>query len=134
MEVIRTNTHYRGISTVEAALVFPVLLMLTLGIIHYGWLFLKAQQITHAARHGARIAILPDANDLDVEAAIDSLMADAGISGYETGITGISGGRGAPVTVSLSVDVANVALFNNVPFLPDPNTLSASVTMAKEGP
>ena len=44
---------------VEAAIVFPILLMLTLGAIEYGWLFLNAQQVTNAARQGARIAILP---------------------------------------------------------------------------
>jgi len=111
-------------------------LLLTLGIINYGWLFLKAQQITNAARHGARIAILPGATNGGVSAAIDSLMADAGIVGYdEPDITGISGEPGELVKVSLSVDVANVALLN-IPLLPNQSgrKLIASVTMAKEGP
>ena len=130
----RTNTRYRGVSTVEAALVFPVLLLLTFGVIHYGWLFLKAQQITNAARHGARVAILPYADEDQVAAAIALLMADAGISGYDDpNIMGISNAPGESVTVSLSVDTANVALMD-IPLLPNPSSLGASVTMAKEGP
>ena len=33
----------------EAALVLPILLLVTFGAIRYGWFFLKAQQITNAA-------------------------------------------------------------------------------------
>ena len=39
-----------------------VVLLFTFGAIKYGWLFLKAQQITNAARQGARMATLPDIN------------------------------------------------------------------------
>ena len=39
-----------------------VMLLFTFGAIKYGWLFLKAQQITNAARQGARMATLPDIN------------------------------------------------------------------------
>jgi Flp pilus assembly protein TadG len=130
----RANTRCKGLAIVEAALVFPVLLLLTFGVIHYGWLFLKAQQITNAARHGARVAIRPDATATQVTTEIAILMTDAGISGYDPPtITGISNGTGELVTVSLSVDIANVALMNT-PLLPSPSTLGASVTMAKEGP
>jgi len=130
----RTNTRYKGVSTVEAALVFPVLLLLAFGVIHYGWLFLKVQQITNAARHGARVAILPDATGAQVAAEIALLMTDAGISSYDPPtITGISNSPGESVTVSLSVDTANVALMD-IPLLPNPSSIGASVTMAKEGP
>jgi hypothetical protein len=40
---------------------------------------------------------------------------------------------GDPVTVQLTVPGQNVALMNPA-FLPLPETISASVTMAKEGP
>jgi len=48
-----------GTTLVEAAFVLPLLLLVVLGAIEYGWLFYKQQQITNAARHAARIAILP---------------------------------------------------------------------------
>ncbi len=35
-------------------------LLVMLGAIEYGWLFFNVQQITNAARQGARVAILPD--------------------------------------------------------------------------
>ena len=70
------------------ALVLPILLLLSLGALRYGWLFLKAQEITNATRYGARVAIRPNATiEDDVEPAIENLMAAAGmakaISDYE---------------------------------------------------
>jgi Flp pilus assembly protein TadG len=32
-----------GLATVETAIVLPVILLLTVGLIEYGWLLLKAQ-------------------------------------------------------------------------------------------
>jgi len=127
-----------GTATVEAAIVFPLLLILTLGAIQYGWLFLKAQQITNAARQGARIAILPDVTaDDDVYPAIDALMTAAGLgsSGYTRTVTpGVLGslGPGQPVTVRITLPGASVDIMGTG-LLPTPENLVAAVTMAKEG-
>jgi Flp pilus assembly pilin Flp len=43
-----------GANAVEFALVLPVLLMLVFGGITGGWLYNQQQQLTHAAREGAR--------------------------------------------------------------------------------
>ena len=76
--------RYRGTATIEAAIMLPLLLLLTLGVIEYGWMFLKAQQTTNAARHAARIAIRPDSSNTDVINVIDQIMtsAEMGSSGY----------------------------------------------------
>ena len=143
--MVRTKkqTRYRGLAAVEVALVFPLLLLLTLGGIRYGWLFLKAQQITNAARHGARIAILPGVtvND-DVLPAIQSLMESAGINSGDYSVTISpadfpSAAVGDTVTIQVTVPCANidimqVPLFTNLE--PANWNLGASVTMAKEGP
>ena len=125
--------RYRGVALVEAALVFPILLLLTFGAIEYGWLFLRAQQITNAARQGARVAIRPDATVGDVEAVIASLMGAAEISYDPPTISDINPEVGMPVTVSITVPCANIAIIN-IPLLPLPENLGASVTMSKEGP
>ena len=139
--MVRTKkqTRYRGVATVEAAIVFPLLLLLTFGAIKYGWLFLKAQQITNAARHGARIAILPGVtvND-DVLPAIQSLMAAAGINSGDYSVTISpadfpSAAAGDTVTIQVTVPCANIDIMQ-VPLLPSFENLGASVTMAKEGP
>lgn len=137
--VRRLKKHWRGIATVEMALVLPLLLLLTLGAIKYGWLFLKAQQITNAARNGARIAILPDVTAAeDVQPAILALMTAGGMdaSGYSVTITPVdlsSVGAGETVTVRITVPCASIDIMN-ITLLPGPENLVAEVTMAKEGP
>ncbi len=51
------NKQYgrRGTAAVEAALILPLLMLLLLGVIEYGWIYLKSEQIANAARHGARV-------------------------------------------------------------------------------
>lgn len=127
-----------GLATLEAALVFPILLLLTFGVIDYGWMFLKAEQITSAARHGARIAVRADATNADVLTAIDSLLDSAGLSGSGYVVTYTPSDVSTPesgsvVTVAVSVPTAGISLLGSS-FLPMPTDLQASVTMAKEGP
>jgi Flp pilus assembly protein TadG len=138
--MVRTQkkTRYYGLATVEAALVFPLLLLLTLGIIEYGWLFLKAQQVTNATRNGARLAITPDATTQEVVNTIDSLMAAAGMAGSGYAVSIIPGDVSAPavgeaIYVQVTVPCANIIIIN-IPLLPTPVSLQASVAMAKEGP
>lgn len=138
----RLKKNWRGIATVEMALVLPLLLLLTMGAIRYGWLFLKAQQITNAARMGARTAVLPDATEDGVRANILSLMTAAKMedSGYEVTFdpTDIDVDVNTPITVRITVSAANIALLH-VPLFTsiEPNdgnwNLGAEVTMAKEG-
>ena len=132
----RKGNRSRGAAAVEAALVMPILLLVTFGAIKYGWLFLRAQQITNAARYGARVAIRADAGEDEVRTAIANLMTAAGMgaSGYGVTITYEDGvvevGKG--ITVEVSVPSANIDIMN-VPLFPDVGDIGASVTMAKEG-
>lgn len=133
----RRTKHRHGTVAVEAALVFPLLILLTFGAIKYGWLFLKAQQITNAARYGARLAILPDATTDSVKTAIINMMTAANIPISPDNITinpgnisSLSVGDSIEVRVVVpaeSVDIMDVSLF------PSFGNLGASVTMAKEG-
>ncbi len=132
------KTRYRGVAAVEAAIVFPLLLLLTLGAIEYGWMFLKAEQTTNAARNGARIAIRPGEDNTSVAAEIDLLMTSAGMATSGYSITFVPADITTPVLgetleVQISVPWANIALMN-IPLLPGPTNISASVAMTKEGP
>ncbi len=144
----------RGAATVEMAIVLPLLLMLTLGAIRYGWLFLKAQEITNATRMGARIAVLPDATVARVQSFIDTLFAPgaANITGatvtfteavldIDGNITGwvpstLDAEVGVPIKVKITVPHENVDIMP-VPFVselePAGWCLGAEVAMAKEG-
>jgi len=131
----RKESRSRGAAVVEAALVMPILLLVTFGAIKYGWLFLKAQQITNAARYGARMASLPDVEDAQVKTSIINLLALSNITVNVDEITI------APVVLSLTarsavnvqitipaarVDILDVSLF------PDVENIGASVSMAEE--
>ncbi len=131
------KTRYRGVMAVEAALLFPILMMLTLGVIEYGWLFLKANQITNAARQASRIAIraAPTMTNADVTGLVDDLMAKAGITGHTTTISTVdvsSVAAGTAIEVKITVPWAGIALIN-IPYVPTPTNLVAAVSMAKEG-
>ncbi len=131
----------RGSTLVEAAIVLPLLLLLTLGAIEYGWLFYNVQQITNAARQGARIAILPHSG-AETEAAtmINTLLTNSGLLDDLTGppsfqddpIPGDPDNR-QQVTVRITVSTANLSLVKAPGLIPIPATLSCAVAMAKEG-
>lgn len=135
MARLSVSTKRRGLATIEFALVLPLLLLLTLGPMEYGWLFLQAHQITNAAQHGARIGVLPDRTAADVERAVATLMNRAGLadSGYTVAVTTqplAFAEDGLLLTVSVNVPYANIRL-TGFP-LPLPSTLKASVSMAKQ--
>ena len=137
----RKKNNCRGTATVETAIILVLLLSLTFGVIEYGWLFLKKQQITNAARNGARVAIRWGATNATVTARISNLMDDADIGGYSITFTPGDVGSvtvGDPLAVRVSVPVPvprkNGNIVINFPFIPKPTTLGASVTMSKEGP
>ena len=121
------------------ALLLPILLYLTFGVIEYGWMFLKQQQITNAARQGARLGATPTATQADVQARINELLGPspgANITGYTTTITGFDSTPGDPLTVAISVNYRGTdnSIMNLASLIPVPASLSARVVMAKEGP
>lgn len=127
-----------GMMTVEAALLFPLVLLLTFGLIEYGWLFLRQQQVTNTARQAARTAALVDTTNAQVSSQVSTMMGAYGLgsSGYTTAIVPANvttAARGSQVTVTVSVPYANVAI-TGYTLLPVPTTISSKVTMEKEGP
>ena len=127
----------RGVVLIEVALTLSLLLVLTIGLMEYGWLFLKQHETANAARRGARIAVLPFTSNENVLAAIAAEMEDAGMgsSGYTVTLTPEDVSLAYPsdvVRVEVSVPYDNVALTGAL-LVPAPTTLYASVSMAKEG-
>ena len=122
MDRMRTDRRLRcrGAMLAEAAIVFPMLLMITLGAIKYGWLFLRAQEITNTARQAARLGILPDSTVAQVQTAIAAYMAKAGMTSYtvDPALTSVAG---PTVTVGIRVDASTVDLIPG--YLPAPASL-----------
>lgn len=123
-----------GLATIEMALILPLLLLLVFGVIEYGWLFFKNQQIAAAARTACRYAITQPATNAGTDAKIAALMTQAklGSSGYTFDPNDCEVLSGTFVTVTIKVPYANIDL-TGFP-LPKPTELVGETTMAKEGP
>ena len=132
-------TRYRGLATVEAAIVISLLLVFTLAILGFGLLFLRAQEITSAARHGARIAVTYGATEGQVTSSIDTYLNTWEVT-HSTTMSSINPGVGEPVTVIVEGSDLDPMNLHDL-FIPGwwaggmfPNTYKATVIMAKEGP
>ena len=53
----RNIDRRRGSLLVEAAIILPLLILVTFGVMEYGWMFVQYKHVTNAARHGARMAV-----------------------------------------------------------------------------
>ncbi len=136
-----------GTTVVEAAFVLPLFLLLVLGAIEYGWLFFNVQQITNAARQGARVASLPDVSAAQAQAVITEILQRAGLDRYgptvevgpdPDGIVVPGYPARTAVRVRITVPTADLRIINMNAFSPtgaglEPETIGATVTMAKEG-
>lgn len=126
----------RALALVEMAIVMPLLILLTLGVLEYSWMFLKAQQITNASRAGARAGARIDAGAADVESATLAAMTAAGLndSGYVLTLSPAdlsSLNPGEQLVVTVTVTYSNIDL--GLPLIPTPSSLTSTMTMAREG-
>lgn len=88
----------RGAAAVEFALILPVLLLLVLGIINFGYVFGQKLALNQAVREGARKAVVSTSADLPairtfVRDATGGLIGDPGTVAIATALQ--SGGAGS---------------------------------------
>jgi Flp pilus assembly protein TadG len=69
----------RGAELIEMALVLPLLLLILLGIVDFGFLFARYEVLTNAAREGARIAVLPGYATADVNSRVCAYLTTGGL-------------------------------------------------------
>jgi len=130
----RSNAKRRGQSVVEFALVLPVLLLLVMGIIEFGRIFMAQQSITNASREGARTGVLPSSTSSDVQNTVTSYMASAGLDDTCTvtmtnvGPT-VSSGSPTSVTVQYTLPILTGSI---IPGLGSSMTLSHTTVMRHE--
>jgi Flp pilus assembly protein TadG len=123
----------RGLAIVEMALALILLMLILLGVLEYGWLFVRYQQVRNTARHGARVGVTQQATLGDVDAAVKLMMTQAKIADFtatypDPGLTL----AGTPYTVTVTVNTADVDL-SDFKLFPKPAQMTCSVTMRKEG-
>ncbi|MBL7215005.1 MAG: pilus assembly protein [Phycisphaerae bacterium] len=132
------NRCRRGLETVEAALLLPIVMMVTFGALKYGWIFLKYQQITNITRHAARVASLATTTSSDVYTLISDRIAAAGIKNYNADWVTYEAATGIGQQLKLTIEVP-ATKETKVDILPlgswilTPDYLTATATMSKEG-
>lgn len=96
----RQVTSERGAELIEFALILPLLLLIMLGIVDFGFMFQRYEVLTNAAREGARIAVLPGYTTADVRARVCAYVETGGLP-----VTG-----GCPVPSNPAIAVTNVPI------------------------
>jgi Flp pilus assembly protein TadG len=138
MEHLTTARKRRsGIAAIEMALLLPLLLTLVFGMIEYGSLFWRSQQVANAARNGARRGIMAGATATDVSSSVDQSMLASGMGSTNytilmTPANPASLASGGSFTVKVTVPYVDIKL-TGFP-VPTPTQVVRSVTMAKESP
>jgi Flp pilus assembly protein TadG len=132
-----------GISSVEFAIILPVLLLLVFGMIQFGLGFWLTQIITNGAREGARYGVVvsdPPISDSDVTARVTSYLNSSGVDASRATIAVAYTDGGSPVGYAAcasgcEVDVqVSMPAINLVPALFPlfPATLTAQAVMRHE--
>ena len=76
----RCRRNRSGAAVVEFAFIAPVFFLLIFGVIEFGRMVMVQQIITNASREGARIAVLDEVTESEVEAAVRNYLESARIN------------------------------------------------------
>jgi Flp pilus assembly protein TadG len=119
---------------VEFALVAPLMILFTLGLIEMGRMTMVKQVLTNISREGARLATLPEATSAEVQTQVASLLTGSKINGASVTLTPSSisdSPSGTMVTVSIQVSSESVSWLNTPLFMTG-KTITATTSMRRE--
>lgn len=151
---ILTRKHSKGQALVEMAIILPLLMLLVIGIFEFGRAMYTKNTLTHAARAGARAAVVTPGITVDSDNANNDCTygTDPNDIVYKTTCSSLySGTRNDNSVINISFtdltnngtstissgDMVTVSVtFNNfepvVPFIPLPDTLIGTTSMRYE--
>lgn len=130
-----------GVVAVEFVILFPLLVLIVVGLVEFGHLWYVRQTLTNASREGARAAVVYEVTNPD-RAAWATSTAQTSVSNYltdtkfpQTWKTNIAFPAGAstgdPLTVTVTTPSGLILLQKLIPAF-DNITLSAETTMRLE--
>jgi Flp pilus assembly protein TadG len=99
----------RGAAMLEVALTLPLMLLVAVGIFEFGRAFLCWQVLTNAAREGARVAVLPNAQTDAVQARVRAYMEAGHLPGYPA-YSGTSIALNPTATISIGTGTATASV------------------------
>lgn len=85
--ISKLRNRDEGAQLVEFALLAPLLIILLLGIVEFGWMFGKFNEIRHGAHEGARLAAVDDGAVLGNTCAAMNLGGTVNVDFEQTGDT-----------------------------------------------
>jgi Flp pilus assembly protein TadG len=71
----------RGAELIEMAIVTPILLLLVMGVVDFGFMFQRYVVLTNAAVEGARVATIPGYSVQDAQARVQAYATNSGVTG-----------------------------------------------------
>lgn len=102
----------RGATLAEFAVVFPLLMMLLIGIVEFSWLLAQSLDVRHGAREGARLAVVnyPEGSEpavivrtqTNTSDLLQETCARMNIATQVAGTFSSAGGQGDPVSVTFT--------------------------------
>lgn len=126
-----------GAAAVEFALVLPLLLLLTVGMIDAGLLLHRASLLAGASHEGARAGVVNTTNRSNarsIEQTVRSFLARTGAAfpGLQVTVRGAGGRPGTELSVLVRAPHRFLLLGRLVPGIPSAITLRASTVMTIE--
>ena len=118
MRVGRSRDREGGAALVEFAVLAPLLLLLVLGIVEFGWLFGQSNAVRHATREASRYASVNGGGTITsqeiAQVACNDLLGNGGITSFEADINDGGGDFGDNASVKVTVGVESLS---SVPFI-----------------
>lgn len=143
---IRTSKSRRGLTSkrrgklragaalVEFAIVAPLMILFSLGLIEMGRMTMVKQLLTNVSREGARLATLPTASGSEVTSQIQTQLTGSKIYGATVTLNPSilnEASAGSLVTVTVSVTAEQVSWLNTPLFMAG-KSISATTVMRRE--
>lgn len=123
----------RGVAVVELAVCLPVLVLIVLATIEASMMIFLQQSLSIAAYEGARVALVPDAEEENVSYQCELILQDRNVQGSTVTVTPAnfeSALVGTWIRVEASAPFAANSLVGG--WLFNGHTLTGSVEMMKE--
>ncbi len=133
----RNRRREGGAAAVEMAIIAPLLILLLLGIVEFGWIFGQFNAVRHAAREGGRFAAVDGGGNAAICAVVDAAVEgqSAGMTLLEVRLDDGSGALAGKIGSDATVEVrATLQGLSGAPFITNflPSTLVSEATFRLE--
>jgi Flp pilus assembly protein TadG len=125
LAALASRNKRRGATVVEFAIVGMILITVILGFFEFGRAFWVQEQLTNAARQGARRGLLPNSDSSEVQKVVQDYMEKVGIDKSQVVFEEVT----VPATQESTVRVTVSVPYSNVSLLPTPVALTGNVNL-----